>query len=227
MDSAKILLVEDDQTIAMGLEFALCQEGYTVTACARISEARQALSSHAFHLAILDINLPDGDGYALCKQIKQASPATSIIFLTVHEEQMSAVMGLELGADDYITKPFRLRELLARVKAVLRRGQSLATNMLQVGPLRLYPDQAKVYRQEEELFLTAMEYRLLLAFMRHPGQVLTRSRLMEALWDVDGAFVEDNTLSVYVRRLREKIGDTDAAQPLIATVRGLGYRMEG
>ena len=140
---------------------------------------------------------------------------------------MSAVMGLELGADDYITKPFRLRELLARVKAVLRRGQSLATNMLQVGPLRLYPDQAKVYRQEEELFLTAMEYRLLLAFMRHPGQVLTRSRLMEALWDVDGAFVEDNTLSVYVRRLREKIGDTDAAQPLIATVRGLGYRMEG
>ncbi len=130
-------------------------------------------------------------------------------------------------ADDYITKPFRLRELLARVKAVLRRGQSLATNMLQVGPLRLYPDQAKVYRQEEELFLTAMEYRLLLAFMRHPGQVLTRSRLMEALWDVDGAFVEDNTLSVYVRRLREKIGDTDAAQPLIATVRGLGYRMEG
>lgn len=220
MDFAKILLVEDDQTIAMGLEFALCQEGYTVTACARISEARQALSSHAFHLAILDINLPDGDGYALCKQIKQASPATSIIFLTVHEEEMSAVMGLELGADDYITKPFRLRELLARVKAVLRRGQSLATNSL-------YPDQAKVYRQEEELFLTAMEYRLLLAFMRHPGQVLTRSRLMEALWDVDGAFVEDNTLSVYVRRLREKIGDTDAAQPLIATVRGLGYRMEG
>ncbi|MFR7474170.1 MAG: response regulator transcription factor, partial [Christensenellales bacterium] len=124
MDSAKILLVEDDQTISMGLEFALCQEGYTVTACARISEARQALSSHAFHLAILDINLPDGDGYALCKQIKQASPATSIIFLTVHEEEMSAVMGLELGADDYITKPFRLRELLARVKAVLRRGQS-------------------------------------------------------------------------------------------------------
>ena len=97
MDSAKILLVEDDQTIAMGLEFALCQEGYTVTACARISEARQALSSHAFHLAILDINLPDGDGYALCKQIKQASPATSIIFLTVHEEEMSAVMGLELA----------------------------------------------------------------------------------------------------------------------------------
>ena len=100
MDFAKILLVEDDQTIAMGLEFALCQEGYTVTACARISEARQALSSHAFHLAILDINLPDGDGYALCKQIKQASPATSIIFLTVHEEELSAVMGLELGADD-------------------------------------------------------------------------------------------------------------------------------
>ena len=227
MDATQILLVEDDQTIAMGLAFALGQEGYAVTACACMLEARQALGGHAFQLAILDINLPDGDGYALCRELKQSSPETSIIFLTVHEEEMSAVMGLELGADDYITKPFRLRELLARVKAVLRRSQPAASNLLQAGPLRLYPDQAKVFRQDEELFLTAMEYRLLLTFMRHPGQVLTRSRLMEALWDVDGAFVEDNTLSVYIRRLREKIGDTDAARPLIATVRGLGYRMEG
>lgn len=227
MDSTRILIVEDDQTIAMGLEFALQQEGYAITLCSRIAQAQKALEARSFHLAILDINLPDGNGYALCKEIKQQAPATAVIFLTVHEEEISAVMGLELGADDFITKPFRLRELLARVKAVLRRANPAVSDMLSVGPLRLWPATAKAAREERELSLTAMEYRLLLTFMRHPGQVLTRERLMEALWDVDGAFVEDNTLSVYVRRLREKIGDNDPARPLIATVRGLGYRMEG
>ena len=216
MEQTRILIVEDDQTIAMGLEFALTQEGYAVSLYACLKDARDALSHQPFQLAILDINLPDGDGFSLCKEIKAHTPAPAVIFLTVHEEEGSAVMGLELGADDYITKPFRLRELLARIKA----------DCLSIGPVCLYPAQARVTCHGQELSLTAMEYRLLLLFMRHPGQALTRNQLIQSLWDMDGVFVEDNTLSVYVRRLREKLGDTDSAAPLITTVRGLGYRME-
>ena len=223
---SKILIVEDEESIADLEKDYLELSGFEVEIENQGDTGLVRAVKEDFDLLILDLMLPEVDGFEICRRIRQVKN-TPILMVSAKKEDIDKIRGLGLGADDYITKPFRLRELLARVKAVLRRGQSLATNMLQVGPLRLYPDQAKVYRQEEELFLTAMEYRLLLAFMRHPGQVLTRSRLMEALWDVDGAFVEDNTLSVYVRRLREKIGDTDAAQPLIATVRGLGYRMEG
>lgn len=226
MEQTRILIVEDDQTVAMGLEFALTQEGYAVSLCACLKDARDALSRQPFQLAILDINLPDGDGFSLCKEIKGHTPAPAVIFLTVHEEEGSAVMGLELGADDYITKPFRLRELLARIKAVLRRSNAAGADCLSIGPVCLYPAQARVTCHGRELSLTAMEYRLLLLFMRHPGQALTRNQLIQSLWDMDGVFVEDNTLSVYVRRLREKLGDTDSAAPLITTVRGLGYRME-
>ena len=226
MAGERILIVEDDETIALGLEYALKQEGMCAQVCGTIAAAKDALLAQAFDLAILDINLPDGTGYALCRYIKERAQ-TPVIFLTVHEEEVSAVMGLEMGADDYITKPFRLRELLARVRAVLRRNASAhAPQQIEIGPLRILLAQGRVYRHGVEVNLSATEFRLLLALAQHPGQVLSRDQLLARIWDVDGQFIEDNTLSVSIKRLREKIEDDPQAPRLITTVRGLGYRME-
>lgn len=226
MADERILIVEDDDTIALGLEYALEQEGMHVQVCGTVSVAKDALLAEAFDLAILDINLPDGTGYALCRHIKEHGEVP-VIFLTVHEEEVSAVMGLEMGADDYITKPFRLRELLARVRAVLRRNAAVRTpQQIDIGPLRILLAQGRVYRHGVEVNLSATEFRLLLTLARHRGQVLSREQLLSSIWDVDGHFIEDNTLSVSIKRLREKIEDDPQAPRLITTVRGLGYRME-
>jgi len=220
-----ILLVEDDKTIVMGLEYSLQQEGYGVICCYNVGDAMKAVRERTFDLALLDLSLPDGSGYEICRLIRSVSDIP-VVFLTARDEEVNVVMGLDMGADDYITKPFRIRELMSRIRGVLRRAEKTdgPKDELRLGRLIINTRQARVTRDGEELLLTALEYRLLLTFAVHPGQVLTRSQLLEGIWDIAGDFVSDNTLSVYVRRLREKIEDDPNAPMLIQTVRGLGYR---
>lgn len=221
----QILLVEDDKTIVMGLEYTLRQEGYGVTACYNAAQARKALAEPRFDLVLLDLSLPDGSGYDLCKAIR-AQGDIPVVFLTACDEEVNIVMGLDMGADDYITKPFRIRELLSRLRTVLRRAEGKGENRdeLSLGNITINTRQAKVTKDGAEVLLTALEYRLLLTLAAHPGQVLTRSQLLEGIWDIAGDFVTDNTLSVYIKRLREKIEDDPQSPKLIHTVRGLGYK---
>ena len=229
MPMDKILLVEDDRTIALGLEYSLSQDGFAVTVCHDIDSAHNALKVQDFNLIILDIGLPDGSGYDVCKAVK-AENDVPVIFLTACDDEVNVVMGLDMGADDYITKPFRIRELVSRIKTVLRRYLKTADGLgripaeIALGDVLINTAQAKVYKKGTEIQLTALEYRLLLTFASNEGQVLSRAQLLEGIWDVAGDYVNDNTLTVYVKRLREKIEDDPQQPALIQTIRGLGYR---
>lgn len=222
-----VLVVEDDSVILEGLRFALTQEGYQVMTAASAAEAMEVIEggdSIGFYL--LDVMLPDGDGYQICRAVRQISQAP-ILFLTACDDEVNTVMALEQGADDYIAKPFRIRELTARMKAILRRtsrNPEAAANILTVGRNQVNLQTGRVYLDQEEIVLTAMEYKLLLIFLNNRGQTLTRRQILGHIWDEAGDFVNDNTLSVYVRRLRKKLGDT-AEGELIQTVRGTGYRL--
>ena len=220
-----ILFVEDDATIAMGVEYSLKQDGFTVSLANCLEEARDLFKRQNFDLVLLDLGLPDGSGYSLCKEIRAAGD-TPIIILSARDEETSIVLGLDLGADDYITKPFRLRELFSRMKAVLRRrGQVEAgDHTLTCGDVTVFTQQAKVCKNGCDVFLTALEYRLLLTLILNQGRVLTRSQILGSIWDVDEDFVNDNTLTVYIKRLREKLEDDPQNPALIKTVRGLGYQ---
>lgn len=220
---AHILLLEDDSDIALGLIYSLESEKHTVQHCVNCAAAYLALPQY-FDLLLLDITLPDGSGYDIFRAAR-AKADVPVIFLTARDEEANVVMGLDMGADDYITKPFRVRELLSRIQNVLRRSRATASGEITLGPLRICPARAQVLIHEQDILLTAMEYRLLLNFAAHPGCLFSRSQLLESIWDVDEAFVNDNTLSVYIKRLREKL---TAAQPTveIITIRGLGYRLE-
>lgn len=223
----KILLVEDDQTIALGLEYSLKQEGYQVELSYDYEEARQTIEEKAgeFSLFLLDLSLPDGSGYDLCKLVKEKGDYP-VIFLTALEDEVNVVMGLELGADDYMTKPFRIRELLARIKSVMRRYDlSSRPKNLSIEDITVQTEKGKVYKGGEETHLTALEYQLFLTLLNHQGQVLTREQLLETIWDIAGDFVTDNTLTVYIKRLREKLEDDPRKPRIIQTVRGLGYRL--
>ena len=221
----KILFVEDDQAIALGLVYSLEKEGYEVIHCVSQKAALGLLEAQVFDLLLLDVSLPDGDGYTICKQAKHLHDVP-VIFLTALDDEVNVVMGLDLGGDDYVTKPFRIKELLSRIKSVLRRYQKDALDIVQIQHLEIHIREGKVYREGSEVFLTALEYRLLMVFVNHQGQVLSRSQLLEGIWDVAGDFVNENTLSVYIKRLREKL-EKDAAEPeIIKTIRGRGYRME-
>ena len=220
----RILLAEDDRTIVEGLTYALGQEGFETRAAYTAAQAAELLRENSFDLALLDLSLPDGSGYDLCRLIRQQSKATRVIFLTACDEETSVVMGLDMGADEYVTKPFRLRELCSRIRTVLRRGGGGNGDELRLGEIVINTRQAKVAKNGAEISLTALEYRLLLTFAQNAGQVLTRGRLLEGIWDVAGDFVNDNTLTVYIKRLRDKIEDDPQAPSLIRTVRGLGYR---
>jgi DNA-binding response OmpR family regulator len=225
MTVQQILLVEDDQTIALGLSYSLEEAGYEATVCPDAASALEAIDRGGFDLAILDVSLPDGNGYDLCRAVKTRSD-TPVIFLTVLGDEANVVTGLDMGADDYIAKPFRLRELLSRVRTVLRRAGGRERDEITVGSLTLQTKQARVMKNGRELSLTALEYQLLLTLAVNRGQLLTRRRLLEDIWDIGGGFVNDNTLTVYIKRLREKIEEDPANPTLIRTVRGLGYRME-
>ena len=220
-----ILFVEDDDTISMGVEYSLKQDGFQVSLAYRLEEARDLLKRQPFDLVLLDLGLPDGSGYALCKEIRAAGD-TPIIILSARDDESSIVLGLDLGADEYITKPFRLRELVSRMKAVLRRRGPVEAGdrPLACGDVTVFTQQAKVYKNGREVLLTALEYRLLLTLILNQGRVLTRGQILGSIWDVDEDFVNDNTLTVYVKRLREKLEDDPQNPALIKTVRGLGYK---
>lgn len=222
-----ILLVEDDRAIVMGLTYSLEQEGYQVTVQEDCPSTLKVLEEQTFDLCLLDLTLPGGSGYDVCRRVKELGD-TPVIFLTAMDDEVNVVMGLDMGADDYITKPFRVRELLSRIRSVLRRARRGGENLhqLTIGPLTVNTQEARVWKRGEEVFLTALEYRLLLTFLNHPGQVLTRSQLLEGIWDVAGDFVNDNTLTVYIKRLREKLEDNPQAPQIIKTVRGVGYKLE-
>jgi len=222
----KILLVEDDRTIASGLEYSLEQEGYNVVICYDVMSGKKALMENQFDLCLLDLSLPDGSGYELCK-IAREKWDIPIIFLTACDEEVNVVMGLDMGADDYITKPFRVRELISRIKSVLRRYQKgmQSKHILELGDIRINTLDAKVYKSGKEVNLTPLEYRLLLVFANNEGQVLSRGQLLEGIWDVAGDFVNDNTLTVYIKRIREKIEDDPQNPAIIKTIRGLGYKV--
>lgn len=223
-----ILLVEDDVTLTVGIEYTLKSEGFNVLVANSLAKAQELLHQTNIHLIILDVMLPDGNGYDFCREIRSKSDVP-IIFLTACDEEVNIVIGLDMGGDDYITKPFRIKELISRIKAVLRRkGKSLdgSGRVLTSGNLEIYTLEGKVKKDNEDVALTSLEYRLLLTLIKHPKQIMSRNIILEALWDMAGEFVDDNTLSVNIKRLREKIEGDSAKPEYIITVRGLGYKWD-
>lgn len=221
-----ILLLEDDEAICVGLKYSLESEGYQVTVAKTIKEATEHVKSKESDLYILDMTLPDGSGLVVCREIKGKGDYP-VIFLTAFDDEANVVMGLELGADDYVSKPFRLKELMARIKSVKRRYvKDQNDTVTRIKNLEINTSSAKVYKAGREIELTAMEYRLLLIFLNNRGIVLSRNQILEDIWDVSGDFVNDNTLTVYIKRLRDKIEEDITRPEYIKTVRGLGYIME-
>ncbi len=221
----QIFLVEDDHEIAKNLTLLLQAEGYGVSHASGQAEAASMLEAARYDLALVDISLPDGSGFVVCTQIRQ-SQNIPVIFLTASGDEASVVTGLNMGADDYITKPFRPRELIARIQAALRKSGSVS-GVARIGGLLVDTGSGLVKKNGKELFLSALEYRLLLIFVSNPGVVITRDRLLGELWDAAGEYVNDNTLTVYIKRLREKIEDRPSEPEIIRTVRGIGYRLGG
>lgn len=221
-----IFLLEDDEAIGIGLTYSLENEGYNVTLAKSVKEAEKIIDEKEFSLYILDLTLPDGSGYDVCKRIK-AKGDLPVIFLTAYDNEVNVIMGFELGVDDYISKPFRVKELMLRIKSVMRRySNETSDGIIKINNLKINTNEAKVYKNNEEIILTAMEYRLLLILLSNRGKVLSRTALLENIWDVAGDFVEDNTLTVYIKRLRDKIEEDPAKPEFIKTVRGLGYVIE-
>ncbi len=216
----KLLLVEDSPMIIRGLQYTLEQAGYEVVVCMSKHMADDRLNRMQFDVAVLDVNLPDGSGFDLCKQLKEETDIP-VIFLTARDEENDVVMGFELGADDYILKPFRNRELISRIDAVLRRTGK-TKKRLTAGDVEIDVEKDQVFVKGNEVEFTQLEYRILLMLMQNAGQTLTREQILERIWDMAGNFVEDNTLTVYIKRVREKLGESD----VIRTVKGVGYRVD-
>lgn len=212
----KILLVEDNKSIIKGLEYAFAQNGYSCEYCLSLDEAVRKAPFN-YDAAVLDIMLPDGNGFDLFKKIRRYSDLP-VIFLTAVDDEDSVVNGLELGADDYITKPFSTRELIARIKRVANKNSK--KNIITVSGVTLDLDKSAVFENGKQLELTALEYKLLSLLMQNAGKVVTRELIFEKIWDASGNFVNDNTLTVYIKRIRKKL-DAD----IIKTVKGLGYQV--
>lgn len=219
----RILLVEDDPFIVNNLTEFLQSEGYIVSAVNGQKDALMLLKQEVYDIILLDISLKDGNGFAVCKAIKSMGD-TPVIFVTASGDEFSVVAGLDMGADDYISKPFRPRELLSRIKSVLRRCGKVQS-VIEIEGIQVDTEKGLVLKQGNEIFLSALEYRLLLVFLSNRGTVISRNKLLEEIWDIAGDFVNDNTLTVYVKRLREKIEDNPQEPTIIKTVRGLGYKV--
>lgn len=228
---SRLLLLEDDLSLIDGLKYSLEKNGFELDVARSVTEARKYLSAgHGYDLLLLDVTLPDGTGFMICEERRALKDMTPIIFLTAADEETSIIRGLDCGGDDYITKPFKLGELCSRIRALLRRSalqSSPYTGVIRSGPVTIDQTAAKAYLSGEYLDLTGAEYRLLCLFIRHAGQTLTRNLILDELWDGQGNFVDDNTLSVYIRRLREKIEEQPSRPEHLLTVRGMGYRWEG
>ncbi len=217
----KILLIEDNEAIIMGLKYSLEQENFQVISAKTAKESKEKLDNKNIDIVLLDVSLPDGNGFEICKEIKEKNDMP-IIFLTAQDEETSIVLGLDLGADDYIVKPFRTRELISRIKSVLRRyGKKEENNIIQYKDIKIDTISAKVYKNNKEIIFTSLEYRILLMLFTNQNKLITREQLLEKIWDIAGNFVNDNTLTVYIKRIREKLEDDS----IIKTVRGLGYRI--
>lgn len=221
--SVKVLLVEDDDEIVENLTEYLQTEGYQVKPAGTQKEAMEILEKESFDLMLLDVMLKQGNGYSVCTAVK-AQYDLPVIFLTALGDEFSVVTGLDMGADDYISKPFRPRELVSRMRSVLRRSGRSQTVMT-AGEIRIDTEKGIVTKAGQEIYLSALEYRLLLVFFSHRGMVLTRTVLLDEIWDAAGDFVNDNTLTVYIKRLREKIERDPQNPEIILTVRGVGYRL--
>lgn len=225
----KILMVEDDTTIAMGVKYSLEAEGFYVDIANCVEMGLEKISNDKFDLLLLDVMLPDGTGYDICKKINNKDDI-GIIFLTACDEEVNIVMGLDMGGDDYMTKPFRVRELISRIKSVLRRKGKTSIEadkkIIDLGEVKVHTLEGKVYKNGEEIIITALEYKLLLMLAQNAGQIISRSQILGGLWDVAGDFVNDNTLTVYIKRLREKIEDKPSEPKYVVTVRGLGYKWD-
>lgn len=224
MLESKVLLIEDDPAIVENLAAFLKAERFEVTAVDGQDKALEQIEAKRPDLILLDVTLAQGNGYSACTAIK-ANYDIPIIFLTALGDEFSVVTGLDMGADDYISKPFRPRELVSRMRSVLRRAGK-SGGSVQVGDLKVDMEKGVIVRAGEELFLSALEYRLFLVFLNHRGKILPRGQLLEEIWDVVGEYVNDNTLTVYIKRLRDKIERDPQNPEIIKTVRGLGYRME-
>lgn len=224
---SKLLLLEDDESLIDGLGYSLGRAGFRMEIARNLQECRRALEEEGeYDLLLLDVTLPDGSGFQICEEMRAKGSSIPIIFLTAADEETSIIRGLDLGGDDYITKPFRLGELLSRIRALLRRAARGREDgaVLKSGSLMIDTQSLKVYRDGEALELTGAEYRLLCLLVKNAGRILTRSMILDALWDGNGNYVDDNTLSVYIRRLREKIEKDPSSTQSLLTVRGLGYQ---
>ncbi|WP_276357884.1 response regulator transcription factor [Cohnella caldifontis] len=225
----RILLVEDDEALFRGIQFTLQQEGFEPWGARTLEEAREAFRSRPFELILLDVQLPDGNGFEWCAEIRRSSDVP-IIFLTASDQEIDIVRGLDLGGDDYITKPFRVREFLSRVHAVLRRRRPAIGKegrMEIAGSLVHYPGEMRVEKEGRDLALSLTEYRLLALFLAHPRAVLSRDQIIRHVWPDGAEILDDNTVAVNIRRLREKIEDDPQVPRLITTIRGAGYRWNG
>lgn len=221
----KILLVEDSINILEGLKYLLEKESFEVTVASTKKQALEVIKQIDFDLYLLDVQLPDGTGFDVCKVIKNKSDKP-VIFISERAEEVNVVYGLDIGADDYISKPFRSTELVSRIKSVLRRYNKakMISKIINCNNIKVDLDKAKVYKNQKEVILTNLEYRILLLFLNNANKLITRDEILEKIWDVDANFVNDNTLSVYIKRLRKKISDNNEAE-LIKTVRGMGYML--
>ena len=224
-----ILMVEDDSTIAFAVKYAVEQEGFNLDIASDLNQAREIVSTKVYDLILLDVMLPDGNGYEFLKDLRKHDEDTPVIFLSACDEEVNIVMGLDIGADDYITKPFRVRELISRINAILRRKGKIQDNkkIIKFKNISIHTLEARVFKNDEEIILTSAEYKLLLILIQNKNVVLTRAQILEKLWDVTYDFVNDNTLSVYIKRLREKIEEDSSKPEYILTVRGVGYKWNG
>ena len=220
----KILLVEDDKSIVTALSDFLRTEGFGVSNASGQKDALELLKNETFDLILLDVCLLDGNGFSLCAEIKNKY-TIPVIFLTASSDEGSIVTGLDIGADDYISKPFKPRELISRIKSVLRRCSD-SRNIITVENITIDTDKGTVEKNGEEIILSALEYKILLLFAANKGRLLSRAKLLDEIWDIAGDFVNDNTLTVYIKRIREKIEDDPQEPKIIKTIRGMGYRMD-
>ena len=223
----KILLVEDNDTIVMGLKYLLKKEGFQFSSVKTIQETVEIMGKENIDLILLDINLPDGNGFDICSKLKEKEDV-AIIFLTARDDEKDIVKGLDMGADDYITKPFRNRELISRINNVLRRYGKNDTNqkdnIIKINDIEINTDSAKVMKDGKEIIFTSLEYKILVMLFSNPNVLITRQQILDKIWDIAGNFVNDNTLTVYIKRIREKLDDKEGK--IIKTVRGLGYIIE-
>lgn len=231
MSSPHLLLVEDDEALHRGIEFTLRQEGYEVTGVRFAAEALAAVEMRAFDLIVLDVQLPDGNGFDVCVRLRESTDVP-IVFLTASDSELDIVRGLDLGGDDYITKPFRLREFLSRIQAILRRRSAIRPTraeaaVLQSEGLTLHTAEMRLSKNGQDIPLSVTEFRLMALLMSHPKAVLSKEQILQQLWQEGGEYMDDNTVAVNIRRLREKIEDRPNDPRLILTVRGAGYRWNG